>query len=163
MRFLLPVAVLAMLLSVAGCTADTTPHLTFAVHLSVGAGDEMVVVGEVRNAGYAPLRSPGVLESVLQVHDEAGALVACAPVPELTASVLPGGSDFPLRWQGRLEPGSYELTWSAPAHGGIRTRFALVESENGLRLERGATTGLQGGVVLTACDAAVSRPPDRAQ
>ena len=154
MRFLLPVAVLAMLLSVAGCTADTTPHLTFAVHLSVG---------EVRNAGYAPLRSPGVLESVLQVHDEAGALVACAPVPELTASVLPGGSDFPLRWQGRLEPGSYELTWSAPAHGGIRTRFALVESENGLRLERGATTGLQGGVVLTACDAAVSRPPDRAQ
>ncbi|RPI50530.1 MAG: hypothetical protein EHM56_10710, partial [Chloroflexi bacterium] len=93
MRSLVTVAALALaiLFVLSGCTADTTPHLTFATHLSVNAGDETVVVGEVRNAGYAPMRTLGALEGVLQVHDERGALVACAAVPEFTDAVLHGG------------------------------------------------------------------------
>lgn len=164
-----PVAVAALALALivivvlSGCTADTAPHLTFATHLSVNAGNETVVVGEVRNAGYVPMRSLGALEGFLQVHDEAGALVACAAVPEFTAAVLPGDSDFPLHWQGRLEPGSYELTWGAPAYGGVRSSFALVEGENGLRLERGTTFKVQGASAVNSCDAARSLPSTGAQ
>ena len=167
MRSLLPVAALALALALilimSGCTADPTPRLSFATHLSVNPGDETVVVGEVRNSGWAPVRTLGILEGVLQVHDERGALVACAAVPELRASVVPGGSDFPLRWQGRLEPGRYELTWGAPDFGGVRSSFVLVESENGLRVERSGTTRLQGVASLTTCDAAGALPGPGAQ
>ena len=165
MRSMVTVATLAlaMLSILTGCTADPTPHLTFATHLSVNAGNEMVVVGEVRNAGYAPLRTLGILEGVLQVHDEAGALVACAAVPGLTDAVQIGGSDFPLHWQGRLEPGSYQLTWGAADLGGVRSQFALVEGENGLQLQRGSTTRLQGAAAASSCDAASTLPPAEAQ
>jgi len=165
MRSLVTVAALALaLLSIlAGCTADTTPRLTFATHMSVNARNETVVVGEVRNAGYITMRSPGALDGILQVRDAGGALVACTAVPEFTATVQPGGSDFPLHWQGRLAPGSYELTWGAPAFGAVRTSFALVEGENGLRLERGTTTRLQAAGGLTVCEAARSEPSGLAQ
>jgi len=165
MRSLLTVAALAlaMLAILSACAADTTTHLTFATHLAVNAADETVVVGEVRNAGYVPMRTLGALEGVLQVHDERGALVACAAVPEFTGAVLPGGSDFPLHWQGRLEPGSYELTWGAPAYGGVRARFALMEGQNGLQVERGSTTRLQGASALTSCEAASSLPSAQGQ
>lgn len=164
MRSLVTVAILATLLVLSGCTADTTPHLTFATHLSVSANGETVVIGEVRNAGYAPLRSLGVLEGVLQVRDEAGTLVVCTAVPEFTGSVMPGDSDFPLRWRARLEPGDYTLTWGAPAHGGIRADFALGANESGLRLERGRTVKLTGAAAaISPCDATGSLPSSRAQ
>jgi len=165
MRSLVTVAALALaLLSIlTGCAADPPPRLTFATHMSVNPGNETVVVGEVRNAGYIHMRSLGALDGVLQIRDTGGALVACAAVPEFTAAVQPGGSDFPLHWQGLLDPGSYELTWGAPAYGGVRSGFALVERENGLRLERGTTTRLQGASGLTTCEAARSQPSGQAQ
>jgi len=165
MRSLVTVAALALaLLSIlTGCAADTTPRLTFATHMSVNPGNETVVVGEVRNAGYIHMRSLGALDGVLQIRDTGGALVACAAVPEFTAAVQPGGSDFPLHWQGLLDPGSAALPWGAPASGGARAGFARGERETGRRLERGPTTRLQGASGLTTCEAARSQPSGQAQ
>jgi hypothetical protein len=53
-------------------------------------------------------------QGVLRVRDEAGETVACATVSKFTQSVLPGDSDFPLRWTGSLAPGEYEVIWGAP-------------------------------------------------
>jgi hypothetical protein len=153
MRVLVSIAILSLLV-IAGCTADTTPRLTFATHLSLSAGNETVVVGEVRNAGYIPLHSHGALGGVLQLHDERGALVACASVPQFTASMRPGDSDFPLNWRGQLEPGRYELTWGAPDYGGVRSSFVLVQADDGLRLQRGTTTKLPGTAAAISCGAA---------
>jgi hypothetical protein len=143
-------------LALTACTADPSPYPSFYTHLSLNDAGETIFVGEVRNAGYAEMRSMIGWHGVLEVRDEGGALVACQETSDLTQAIRPGDSDFPLRWSGRLAPGAYWLTWGSPQHGGVQTTFHLVQQGGAPALERDATTRIDGAAIAAGQSCAMA-------
>ncbi len=63
-----------------------------------------------------------------ELRDEGGDLRASGLIESLP---LVSGEEILISWEGVLEPGEYELTWGAPAYGGLVNQFEVVE-ENGV-------------------------------
>jgi hypothetical protein len=119
------------LLLLGGCTrfsaqTSQTDRLNFEVQLGINADGEAVAQLGVHNAGTEKFPGDDAFNGEMELRDESGNLRASAKVVPL-APLAPGETEFPLEWTGKLTPGKYQLTWSAPAYGSTLVDFTIVE------------------------------------
>ena len=108
--------------------APEPAELTFEVHLSTDADDQLVAKLGVRNSGMTAFRGDEAFAGVMDLRGEAGEPQAHVEMAELTQSLAPGESVFPTTWSGGLVPGAYRLTWGAPRYAYTMIEFSVVES-----------------------------------
>lgn len=104
---------------------------SFKASLSVSNASDTRFAGDKRFNGEMALR-----------YAETDALRASANVVPLQA-IAPGGTVWPLAWEGELTPGGYILTWGAAGYGETQVRFEIVEQEG--RLYLGGTVNVGEG------------------
>jgi hypothetical protein len=122
------VFVLAIMV-LAGCGAVSQDTLlAFEVHLRVSeAGDAKISLG-LHNASAETFPGDDVFNAVMELRDEEGMLAARVHVGALDP-VEPGDTAFSAGWEGKLEPGSYRLTWGAADYGSLTAEFPIVANE----------------------------------
>jgi hypothetical protein len=124
---------LLLLLALAACqTAAPAPEATvrdlllsfFAI---VKEAPENEMQFEIGVNGLTAVPADESFSGIWELRNAAGELRSAGEIFNLPAF---SGENVLATWQGELEPGWYELTWGAPAYGGVVKLFEVVE-ENG--------------------------------
>ncbi|MEJ2555951.1 MAG: hypothetical protein P8186_06950 [Anaerolineae bacterium] len=126
------------LLLLMGCTripaqTSQSDQLNFEVQLGINADAETVAQLGIHNAGTEKFPGDEAFNGEMELRNGSGKLQASAQVLPL-APLAPGETEFPLEWTGKLSPGSYQLTWGAPAYGSTVVDFTVVERDGVLSI-----------------------------
>jgi len=133
------IVVLTMLLAVmtlAACSslswAQEEPVIEFKIAMQVNSDQEFHASLGVHNAGGGHFEGDNSFNAQMEVRRvPSGDLRASAhvvPMPPLE----PGETAWPMDWRGKLQAGTYELTWGAEGHGEAAETFSIVEEDGRL-------------------------------
>ena len=122
----LAVVILIILSSCTPSPESISPRLTFRAPMQAGSGEELQVTLEVHNEGDARFPGDDAFDGVMQVRAANGVLRARIDIVSL-GPIDPGESASLAAWRGKLEPGSYRLTWGAPGNGYTMVDFSIVD------------------------------------
>lgn len=123
------------LLSVA-CTQNSSPasppvdrhSVSFVIRPATATEGGLALDLGLRNEGD-PIPADETFNGVWQLTHE-GEARASGIVHQLQS--LPTGETIIMQWEGRLEPGRYQLVWGAPDYGYSEASFAVTQSEAGI-------------------------------
>jgi hypothetical protein len=133
------------LVALAGCgplsRAQQEPQLAFEVAMQVNSDQEFHISLGVRNAGGGTFEGKNSFNGEMEIrHMPSGELRASAQIVPLE-SLAPDETAWPVDWRGKLDAGTYELTWGAEGYSSTTEEFAIVERNGRLYFERGAGAG----------------------
>lgn len=131
---LLTMFVAAALLAACGplSLAQGEPELQFDIAMEVNSEQEFHVSLGVHNAGRGTFDGDNSFNAEMEVRGiPSGDLRASAHVVPMQA-LEPGETAWPMDWHGRLQAGTYELTWGAPGYGQTSETFTIVEEDGRL-------------------------------
>jgi len=128
------------LVALAGCgplsPAQREPQLAFEVAMQVGSDQEFHISLGVHNSGTGTFEGDNSFNGEMEIrHMPSGELRASAQILPLE-SLAPGETAWPVDWHGKLDAGTYELTWGAEGYGSTSEKFAIVERDGRLYFER---------------------------
>lgn len=140
MVILMTVVMAVGLVALVGCgplsLAQREPQLAFEVAMQVGSDQEFHVSLGVRNSGTGTFEGDNSFNGEMEIrHMPSGELRASAQIVPLE-SLAPGETAWPVDWHGKLDAGTYELTWGAEGYGSTSEKFAIVERDGRLYFER---------------------------
>lgn len=115
-----------------GCTTSPEPtpkaaKLTLEVGVNMDADGEVVLRFGAHNTGPADFPGDEDFVGKWELTDEAGDLRASGGL-RIIGPLGSGKTAFPAEWKGKLVPGAYTLTWSAPDYDSIVVNFTIVEN-----------------------------------
>lgn len=132
-------AMVTALIALTGCRllsqAQQEPQLEFEVAMQVNSDQAFHISLGVHNAGAGTFEGDNSFNGEMEIRRmPSGELRASAQIVPLR-SLAPDETAWPLDWHGKLEAGTYELTWGAKGYGSTREKFAIVEKNGRLYFE----------------------------
>ncbi len=114
--------------------AQQEPKLEFKALMQVNSDQEFHISLGVHNAGASTFEGDERFNGQMDIrHIPSRDLRASAEVIPLR-SLAPDETGWPIDWQGRLEPGTYALSWGAEGYGSTTEEFKIVEKDGRLYL-----------------------------
>ncbi len=121
----------ALILSIEGC-ASVAPtgvgRLKPDVRLSMGEDGEALIRIGATNVGMNALPANETFQGVMEVRNGVGDLQSRIDVHKLGA-LKAGQTDMFSSLRARYEPGTYLLSWTAPAMGQITLEFDIMQQD----------------------------------
>jgi hypothetical protein len=126
------------LLALVGCAVIPGPtpeaaKLRLKVKVTMDADGEAVLRFGAYNMGPAGFPGDEDFTGEWRLIDEAGGLRASGTLT-IMGIVGAGEIAFPIKWEGKLLPGAYTLTWGAPGYGSTVVDFTVVEQNGRLSI-----------------------------
>jgi hypothetical protein len=128
---MIPLCFLLLLLS--SCTEKTDtpsdPEINFFPQINTTEDNEVEIVLQLVSPDQEVPADPN-FNAIMELSESDGNLRAEAVLNENPA-MTPETIYEPIRWRGVLEPGVYQLEWSAPEYGGTISTFEVVILDSG--------------------------------
>jgi hypothetical protein len=125
-----------ILISIMGCTDNQLkpdiPNLTFDASMQENSDGKILISVGVCNTGSGRFKGDEYFNGIMELREADGDVCTQAEIYQFQA-LEHGESVFPLSWRGELYPGTYTLSWGAPAYGYTEVCFEISEYD-GLRI-----------------------------
>ncbi|MDO9087626.1 MAG: hypothetical protein Q7U53_15565 [Anaerolineaceae bacterium] len=133
MKKTLLVLFFVLLLMLSACTEKTItpsePKIDFFPQILSTENNEVVIILQMVSSDQEVPADPN-FNAIMKLSESNGDLRAEAVLNENPA-MTPGTIYEPIHWSGLLEPGVYQLEWSAPGYGGTINTFEVVPLDSG--------------------------------